>query len=174
MKFYLFSFLVFMGTTCMAQEFFAEVMVGASSYNGDLTQKAISFSRVKPAATVNLKYNTGDFVNFRAGLSYTQLGANDNDNADAGLRSRNLNFTTNLYEFNLCAEINILDPYAYYAYPYFFGGVGLFHFNPYTYDNESKKTFLQPLGTEGQGLMDYPNRKKYSLTQVCFSFRRWI
>ena len=45
--------------------------------------------------------------------------------------------------------------------------MGLFHFNPFTYDKENNKTYLQPLSTEGQGLKEYPGRKKYSLTQFC-------
>lgn len=168
MKFYLFAVLFFISTTSKAQEWYAEVMLGASSYNGDLTEKTFNLKRVGPAATFNLKYNTGDFVNLRAGLSYSQLSANDNQNSDFGIRARNLSFKTNVYELNFCAEVNVLDPYNYYAYPYLFGGVGVFRFNPYAYDNEGKKTFLRPLGTEGQGMASHPDRKKYSLYQICF------
>ena len=50
-----------------------------------------------------------------------------------------------------------------------FLGVGVFHFNPYTYDNNGKKAYLQP-GTEGQGLASYPTRKKYSLLQPFIPF----
>ncbi len=168
MKFYLFAFLFFLNITCKAQEWVAEIMVGASAYNGDLTEKEFSVKRIGTAASFNLKYNTGDFVNFRVGISYGKFGANDKNNHDAGLKSRNLNFKTNVIELNFCAEVTILDPQIYYAYPYIFGGIGVFHFNPYTFDNENHKTFLQPLGTEGQGLTGYPKRKKYSLYQPCF------
>ncbi|MBC7537046.1 MAG: hypothetical protein H7258_15255 [Ferruginibacter sp.] len=168
MKFYLIVLLIFIHPVCMAQEWMAEVMLGASTYNGDLTQREISLRRVRPAATLNLKYNSGDFINLRAGLSYARLSASDKNNPDPGLQSRNLSFQTNIYELNLCAEINIMDPLTYYAYPYLFGGVGVFRFNPYTHDDENQKVFLQPLGTEGQGLREFPDRKKYSLYQVCF------
>jgi len=48
--------------------------------------------------------------------------------------------------------------------PYVFAGVGGYHFNSYTtYD--SLKVYLQPLGTEGQDLPAYPNKKVYALTQ---------
>ncbi len=168
MKFYLFAFLFFINTTCKAQEWVAELMLGTAAYNGDLTQNEISVKRLGPAAGFNLKYNTGDFINFRVGISWAKFGADDKNNKDAGLKSRNLNFKTNVFEFNFCAEVTVLDPAVYYAYPYIFGGVGIIRMNPYTYDNEGTKTFLQPLGTEGQGLTGYPDRKKYSLYQPCF------
>jgi hypothetical protein len=66
--------------------------------------------------------------------------------------------------------VNLLEPDFFSVYPYVFMGIGLFHFNPYTHDNTGKRTFLQPLGTEGQGLAAYPNRKPYSLTQICLPF----
>ena len=168
MRTFFIGFLILLNTTIKAQDWFAEIMLGAASYNGDLTQREISFLRWKPAVGVNIKYNTGDFINLRLGLTYATLGADDKDNPDAGLRSRNLNFKTRILELNLCAELNILDPETYFAYPYIFGGIGGYHFNPYTYDDKNQKTFLQPLGTEGEGLPDYPGRKKYPLYQACF------
>ncbi|MEO6669388.1 MAG: DUF6089 family protein [Ferruginibacter sp.] len=168
MKPYLFVFLFLFSTNTHAQQWFAELTAGTSSYNGDLTQKEFSITRIGPMVGFNLKYNTGDFVNIRAGISYAKFGANDLDNPDPGLQSRRLNFKTNVIELNVCAEVNVFDPETYYSYPYIFGGVGLFHFNPYTYTDNGQKAFLQPLGTEGQGLASYPDRKKYSLYQVCF------
>lgn len=170
MKVYLLGFLLLFSATCGAQEWFAEVSAGMATYNGDLTQKEFSVKRVGPSATFNLKYNTGDFLNIRAGLSYAMLSGNDNNNSDPGLRSRNLNFKTSVVELNVCVEVTVLDPQTYYSYPYIFAGVGVFHFNPYTTDNNGQKTYLQPLGTEGQGLPEYPGRNKYSLFQPCFPF----
>ena len=51
--------------------------------------------------------------------------------------------------------------------PYIYGGIGAFYFNPQAkYDGEWVN--LQELGTEGQGLPEYPDRKKYSKIAVCF------
>ncbi len=52
---------------------------------------------------------------------------------------------------------------------YVFGGVALFHFDPYVMDS-GEKVFLKPLSTEGQGLAEYPDRKAYSLTQFTLPF----
>jgi len=73
-------------------------------------------------------------------------------------------------ELSLCAEINLLDPEVFYVYPYLLTGVGVYRFNPYAYDKNHKKVNLQPLGTEGQGLPQYPGRHKYSLTQPFIPF----
>lgn len=153
-----------------AQDWMGEIMVGAAAYNGDLTQQAFSINRLRPAISLNVKYNTTSFFNFRGGISYARLTANDNRNKDEGLRSRNLNFTTNLLEVNIGAELNLLDPELFFGYPYLFGGVGVFYFDPFTFDKNNKKVFLHPLSTEGQGLPEYPDRKKYSKVQLCIPY----
>lgn len=166
MKYCLISVLLFTNI-CKAQEWQAEVMAGVSGYSGDLTQHRISIKQLRPSFSLNIKYNTGDFINVRAGIGYGKVFADDKNNTQADLKSRNLNFQSNILELNLVAEIVLLDPEIYTSYPYVLGGVGVFHFNPFTYDKDNKKTYLQPLSTEGQGLEEYPGRKKYSLTQFC-------
>ena len=162
-----FVFIFLCNSAVTAQEWEPELMIAASQYNGDLTQQRINLPEVRPALGFNVRYNSGDYINFRAGLTYTKLVGNDKYNKSADLKSRNLNFQTDLFEFNLLAELNFLDPEEYNAYPYLFAGAGLFYFNPYTFDNNNKKVYLQPLSTEGEGLKEYPSRKKYSLLQMC-------
>jgi len=156
--------------TCKAQQWEAEILAGIAGYNGDLTEHVISPKSMGPALGVNLKYNFNDLFLARGGIVWGQVQANDKSNHQPDLRNRNLNFHSDILEANLCLEINLLEPAFFSAYPYVFMGVGLFHFNPYTYDNTGKKTYLQPLGTEGQGLAAYPGRKPYSLTQICLPF----
>ena len=100
-------------------------------YNGDLTQKNISFKRLRPGVMMDLTYVTGDMLNVRAGIGWGKITANDKDNPDPSLGPRNLNFTSNIFEFTAGVEYNIADPAAYSSYPYIFFGVGLFHFFPY-------------------------------------------
>ena len=166
MKFCLLILLFYSGV-CNAQEWQAEFLGGASGYNGDLTQRRISLHQIGPALNFNVKYNSESFINFRAGIVYTKVGANDKNNPAQDLKSRNLNFKTDIFEVNLIAEVNFVEPEYYTAYPYVFAGIGVFHFNPYSYDENNKKTYLPPLSTEGEGLKEYPGRKKYSLTQLC-------
>jgi hypothetical protein len=160
--------LLLTGNSCFAQDWVAEVMTGITGYNGDLTQPRVAFTTMRPAIGINLKYNTGNFINYRIGLIYGSVAGNDKYNTDSLLVARNLNFKTNIVEASVGVEIPLQDPVSFYSYPYVFATVGVFHFNPYTYDNNHVKTYLQPLSTEGEGLAKYPGRKKYSLTQVCF------
>jgi hypothetical protein len=152
---------------CIGQEWQAEIMAGISGYNGDLTQHRISIKQMRPAFNLNIKYHSGDVLDMRVGLGYGKVVADDKNNTHADLKRRNLNFKSNIIELNVIADVNLFDPEVYTSYPYLFGGVGLFHFNPYTYDNDNKKTYLRPLSTEGEGLTEYPGRKKYSLVQFC-------
>jgi Domain of unknown function (DUF6089) len=160
-------FLLALSSVCKAQEWQAEIMAGVSGYNGDLTQQRISIKQLRPALNLNLKYNSGDFVNFRFGLVYARIGADDKNNTSQILKNRNLSFKSDVVELNVIAELNLFDPETFTSYPYVFGGAGVFYFNPFTYDNNNKKTYLHPLSTEGEGLKDYPDRKKYSLIQAC-------
>jgi hypothetical protein len=75
------------------------------------------------------------------------------------LQARNLSFKSNLKEAFAVLEVSLLDFSAKKFTPYAYGGVVVFHFNPYTYDTNNAKVFLEPLSTEGQGLADYPDRK---------------
>lgn len=53
---------------------------------------------------------------------------------------------------------------GYELYTYAFVGVGVFYFDPKT-TYKGTTIRLQPLGTEGQGLI--PSRNRYSLVQLC-------
>ncbi|HEY0434988.1 MAG TPA: DUF6089 family protein [Chitinophagaceae bacterium] len=148
------------------QAWMGEVMIGTSAYNGDLTQQPISTKQLNPAVGLNIKYNSGDFVNFRAGIAFERVSGDDQNNKRPDLQARNLSFRSNIIEFNVSMELILIDPEIYDQYPYLFAGIGVFHFNPYTYDDSHKKTYLHPLSTEGEGIEGY-GRKPYSLTQPC-------
>lgn len=165
-----FIVLLFMSGFMQAQQGLqVEIMPGVAGYQGDLTQKTIPFNTMGPCAALNIKYDYGDMIILRTGFAWAKVSADDRDNSSL-INSRNLNFETMIWEGHLGAEVNILDPEVYYSLPYVFTGIALFHFDPYTYDNNNRKTFLQPLSTEGQGLSEYPDRKKYALTQFCVPF----
>lgn len=149
----------------------AEIMVGMSGYSGDLAESYFAGHTIGPMINSNVKYSAfDDRVVFRAGLAYGQIGAKDEKNEDPSLIARNLNFKSTILEGSLIAEVNLLNPQEYEIYPYVFAGVGAVNFNPYTYDKNNQKTYLHDLGTEGQGLPEYPERKMYSLTQFCIPY----
>jgi hypothetical protein len=86
-------------------------------------------------------------------------------------KARNLNFFSDIYEFSLHGEFNLLpnDLNSYSArpfIPYVFLGIGIFNFNPKTtYNNNTVE--LQPVATEGQGSTTYNDFKPYNLTSIC-------
>ncbi|MDQ6901748.1 MAG: DUF6089 family protein, partial [Bacteroidota bacterium] len=93
-----FIFLLLYANISQGQEWQVELMPGVAGYNGDLTEKRISLKQLRPAVGFNLKYNSGDFFDVRAGITYGRVGADDKNSKDPGLRSRNLNFKTDIIE----------------------------------------------------------------------------
>ena len=167
MKYILVVFL-FISKVCAAQQWQAEVMLGAATYSGDLSSSAASLKGIGPAVAVNLKYVLPlNYIALRGGIAYGRLGADDKNSKDPAIRNRNLSFRTHVLEFNFGAELNILDPEYFKALPYIFVALGVFHYDPYSFDKRDQKTFLRSLGTEGQGLIEYKDKKMYSLTQFC-------
>jgi hypothetical protein len=67
------------------------------------------------------------------------------------------------------AEFNVFSLDNIRWTPYAFGGLAVYHFDPYTQDSAGLKLFLKPLTTEGQGLAGYPTRP-YATTQLALPF----
>lgn len=86
---------------------------------------------------------------------------------------RNLSYKTSIREATLLFEIQPMNWWKWYKgempeiTPYALAGIGIFHFNPKTFYKDEWLA-LQPMQLEGQGFSEYPKRKMYSLTQVCF------
>ena len=150
---------------------FAQLQVGVfggvSNYLGDITDKLYQ----NPGAAVGLTvgYQISSRTNLRAGFTYGKIMGADSLSSQEDLRLRNLNFQSSITELSLVAEFTTFDMDLKRWSPYAFGGLAVFHFNPYTYDRQGNKTFLQPLSTEGQGLPSYQS-KPYSLTQLALPF----
>jgi opacity protein-like surface antigen len=139
------------------------VFGGTSNYQGDLQPKRFTYNQSKFAFGGGLRYDLTERIALRGELKYGQLQAADSLNPP-NLRSRNLSFQSKLYEASLLAEYSFGDILERKMVPYIFGGIAVFHFSPYTTYN-GRVVYLQPLGTEGQGLAAYPEKKKYKLNQ---------
>jgi len=148
------------------------LMGGAANYYGDLQTETIPSYGFKPMGGINYKFFFSPHVGIRLGASFAQLTAADSLSNIAANRARNLSFATNIFEFHGGLEINLLpiDVDRMKVTPYVFGGLALFYFNPYTTAQNGDKVFLRPLGTEGQGIPNYPDRKEYKLVNVSFPF----
>ena len=142
---------------------------GLANYQGDLRNKQFSLDQTKEAFGLSAKYDLSVHLGVRAGINFAKIEADDKKNISS-LQFRNLNFQTWVAEGNFLLEYSLLDLEKRKFSPYFFAGVAVYHFNPYSFDTLGNKVYLQPLGTEGQGLAQYPDRKMYQLTQFSIPF----
>lgn len=153
----------------MAQRLDLDLFGGMSNYQGDLEPSSFTVRNAKPGAAAILKVGITEKLYLRAGFSFGSLAASDATNRPS-LRWRNLSFRSSIQEFGAGVEYRLAGAEARLS-PYVFGGVGVFRFNPFTYDPaDGSRVFLHPLRTEGQGLPEYPSLQPYRLTQVCFPF----
>jgi hypothetical protein len=154
------------GFIASGQRLHIELMAGVSNYQGDLLPIVFTFKQSQPAFNANVKYQLSDHFYLRGGISAGSIRADDKKNRDY-LQPRNLNFKSNIAEMNIGLEYDVFNVEKICFTPYFFSGIGVFHYNPYTYNNAGERIYLKPLSTEGQGLSEYPARKPYQLTQAC-------
>jgi len=150
------------------------ISLGVSNYLGDLAFKGkipvIDESNplaFRPAGGLYYRSNFTNFTSFKASLLLGGLYGNDaQTNGDKSRINRNLHFRSIVADVSLMLEWNLL-PYKIgdkrkMFTPYFGIGVAGFYFNPQAELN-GRWIDLQPLGTEGQGLID--GTQKYSLFQ---------
>ena len=162
-RIFLCSLLCIVITTSQAQKFSIVYFAGAANYKGDLQLKSYTFDQAHPVGGIGLAYEITDHFIASANLSIARVSATDSRSDNAINRARNLSFTSNIEEFNINMEYDLLSLQNYKATPYLFAGLGIYHFKPYTSDSLGDKIYLQPLGTEGEG---YNGSSKYSLTQI--------
>jgi hypothetical protein len=146
--------------------------VGAAHYFGDLNYRP-QVNRPKPAATLFFRKNFGNYIAFRIGASFAQVGYSDIYNKEEFYRRRNLSFNSNIWELALQGDFNFYrfmpgEPEFRFT-PYVTIGAGIFNYDPYAFLNDEKH-FLRPLGTEGQGDSSYPDRKPYSSMAISVPF----
>lgn len=163
-----------LGLTPKAQEDFSYVpsigvFTGIMNYEGDLKPNSFTFQHSHPFLSIYYYQPVMPHVYWRLGASIGKIEAADRYNR-AYLQVRNLSFYSNVKEIYTGVELSLFDIDKKRLTPYIFLGGVLFHFNPYTFDKNGNKVYLQPLSTEGQGLSDYPERKVYSLDQFALTY----
>jgi len=163
-KFIIPVLILFAGLPAQAQVIDIGLNLGAAFYSGDLSPSdpREMIQTTKPAVGIFCRFGNSRKFSTRFNLNYTSVFGDDELR---GLEERGLAFQTNIMEFNVVGEwhaIRIRHTEYSASFPYVFGGIGLFHFNPKR-EVDGELVALQPLGTEGQGLAGYPSR--YNRTQ---------
>jgi len=142
---------------------------GYSSYFGDLAPYSAIPSGSSKSASKGFYFGYGNkwgtvFLNYTT----TEISAFDMEAPNQGRMRRNLNFRSPILEYGVTAEINmwglVKNEYTRLR-PILITGANVFYFTPQAFYN-NEWVDLQPLGTEGQGSSAYPERQKYSLTQI--------
>ncbi|WP_113613864.1 type IX secretion system protein PorG [Chitinophaga flava] len=151
-----------------AQDWHIGAFAGISNYSGDLVQQKVDMRYTRPALGLLVRKDINRYLTLRAGFTWGIATGADSTNASEALKARNLSFKSNIFEGSLIAEINFLDLDEKRFTPYVFIGVGGFGFDPTAKDMSGNRVRLRPLGTEGQGLPQYPQRQPYDL--FAFSF----
>lgn len=142
---------------------------GLINYQGDLNPSSFTLGRSKLAIGLTFRQPLSPRLAIRSGILIGQLEAADRYNRTY-LQPRNLSFQTSLQEAHVGLELNFFKISSSRFTPYIYGGLAVFHFDPWAYDNSGNKTFLKPLSTEGQGLAEFPGQKPYRLTQLALPF----
>ena len=145
-----------------AQNFHFSARLGIANYQGDLQAKRVTFKQGKFLGSLGAQYDLSEHFTARTYFTLSSLQADDKKGT-SNMQLRNLNFSTKLFEWELGVQYNILSLNNSWFTPYVFAGVGLYHFKPFTRTEDGTKTFLQPLSTEGQGIV--AGKKEYKLTQ---------
>ena len=143
--------------------------LGKMNYQGDLNPNSFTFAHSKATTGITIRQSLNRWISFKGGIAIGHIDAADHYNRDY-LKTRNLSFKTTVKEVSIGLEASLLDLSTTRFTPYVFGDVVLYHFNPWAYDMSGNKVFLQPLGTEGQGLSQFPEQKPYKLTQIALGF----
>ncbi|MFN7593360.1 MAG: DUF6089 family protein [Bacteroidota bacterium] len=158
----------FMG---VAQQNEFGVVGGISNYFGDLNTNT-SFQLMKPSFGAYYRYNYDSRLCAKLQLGFAKVEGNDALANNYYQIQRNLSFYSDIFEVALTGEFNFMDydsknPKHYFT-PYLCTGISVFNFDPRT-TFQGEEYRLQPIGTEGQGLPQYPDREPYKLVS-----RAWI
>lgn len=150
------------------------VNAGGMNYIGDLNDQSM-LGKPNLAYGGLFRYKLDNRWSIVCGASYGHV---EGGNPDV-LPHRNLSFSSYIFEGYLRTDFNFF-PFGFGDMrfrwtPYIFGGFGFFKFNPTAYyidplSGEEGWYELQPLCTEGQGLLQYPDRSPYSLLQLTMPF----
>ncbi|NVN94579.1 MAG: outer membrane beta-barrel protein [Bacteroidetes bacterium] len=160
---------IFLTISTYAQRSELGVMLGTSYYLGDINPSR-QFYKPNFAGGLIYRYNLNPHWALKLNALYGTVEASD---ADFG-NIRNLSFKSHILEFSSQIELNFWEYFtgskSHRFSPYIFAGVAIFNYNPQAIDSAGVWHDLQPLGTEGQGTINYPTKKVYGLTQLSIPF----
>jgi hypothetical protein len=154
--------------------------LGGADQIGTNGLRDLEFLMTRPAVNLGFRYRKSPVLSYKANLTYGRLAGRDSLTREPFRRNRNLSFRSPIVELAVQAEISVLQlrsTKSRYRLQgvrgksgidlniYGFVGVGAFWFNPKA-KYGGRWWALQPLGTEGQGIV--ATRDPYRRVQLCF------
>lgn len=126
--------------------------VGSSVYFGDLNT-TFNLSSPGLAAGIGARYNFNNRLCLKFSGNYLNLSADDANSSNSFEQTRNLSFSTQVWDGTAQFEFNFL-PYTHgsrdeFFTPYLFAGLSVFNFDPKA-ELDGETYNLRTLGTEGQ------------------------
>ena len=176
MRLLLLTLLVSLSLSCRSQQFtsYSEIgpFGGVAYYMGDLNPGK-QFFMVSPSYGLVFRHSSNNRWTWRIHGIMGHVQADDARSKVPSQIQRNLSFRSQIIEFATVLEFNFF-PYEVGnletpATPYIFAGIAISKFNPKAEFNGVWYP-LQPLQTEGQGSVAYPDRKSYNLITGSFPF----
>jgi hypothetical protein len=153
------------GKKGLGKKFIKDLNLGNNQLNGSIYLMAT----YKEAVAVRIE---GSFGHVKA---YDSILVNEKETAQ-GRYQRNLSFRSKISEIAIIAEFHPLFMFVDWSLrddrdpprisPYLAAGIGYYSFNPQAKSRNGEYVDLQPLSTEGQGFIEYPERKPYKLSQM--------
>ena len=152
--------------------------LGGANQIGTHYFKDLEWSMTRLALAVGLRYKLSNYFALKSHLTYGRVAGDDKLTTEYFRNYRNLDFYSDVYEFNINFEgafqqeqighryrlRKVKGLKGYEIYTYAFVGAGVYFFDPKT-NYQGTVVRLQPLSTEGQGFV--ATRSKYSLIQFC-------
>jgi uncharacterized protein DUF6089 len=156
--------------------------LGGSDKEGSDYFRDFEVSSSRPLLHIGMRYKILEPLAVRAGISYGWLHGDDAKTENIYRKDRNIHFRSPIVEFATQLEYSIIKERVGHRYnlkrnskfslqslkvnTYIFMGIAGFYFNPKAKDIEGDGEWhaLQPMGTEGQGVI--PTREKYKRFQM--------
>lgn len=148
--------------------------LGGADQVGTNGLKDFELNMTKFVVGVGMRYKTTKYTGVKANLYYAQVSGNDALTLEPYRHNRNLHFRSPIIEMSVQFEGYITREQQGHLYKirnvkgrrhkdlqiYGFGGIAGFYFNPKAKYINGAWYALQPLGTEGQGLIEGTSKYK--------------
>lgn len=154
--------------------------LGGSDKEGSSYFRDFEISSSRPLIHAGMRYKILEPLAVKASLTYGWLHGDDAKTENIYRQDRNIHFRSPIIEFGTQVEYSIIKEKVGHRYnlrrgkkfslqalkvnTYIFAGISGFYFNPKAKDLDGNWVALQPLGTEGQGVI--PTREKYKRFQM--------